>query len=56
MQRVCAKLSLAPVVQERFTTFGGDPIGGTPEQFAADIKSDIARWAKIVKDSGIKLE
>ena len=38
------------------TTIGGDPIGGTPEQLAADIKSDITRWANIVKDSGIKLE
>ena len=44
-------------MKERFlTTIGGDPAGGTPEQLAADIKSDIARWAKIVKDSGIRIE
>ena len=51
------KILATPEMKERFlTTIGGDPVGGTPEQLAADIKSDIARWAKIVNDSGIKLE
>jgi len=44
-------------MKERFlTTIGGDPVGDTPEAFAATIKNDMARWAKIVKESGIKLE
>ena len=51
------KILAAPEMKERFqTTLGGDAVGNTPEQFAADIKNDIARWAKIVKDSGLKLE
>ena len=51
------KILATPEMKERFlTTIGGDPVGGTPEQLAADIKADIARWGKIVKDSGIKLE
>jgi tripartite-type tricarboxylate transporter receptor subunit TctC len=52
-----AKILVAPEMKERFlTTIGGDPVSNTPEQFAADIKADIARWAKIVKESGLKLE
>ena len=52
-----AKILAAAEMKERFlTTIGGDPVGGTSEQFAADIKADTARWAKIVKDSGLKLE
>jgi tripartite-type tricarboxylate transporter receptor subunit TctC len=44
-------------MKQRFlTAIGGDPVGGTPEQFAADIKTDIARWGKIVRDSGLKLD
>jgi tripartite-type tricarboxylate transporter receptor subunit TctC len=44
-------------IKERFlTTIGGDPVGNTPEQFANDIKADIARWSKIVKESGLKIE
>jgi tripartite-type tricarboxylate transporter receptor subunit TctC len=51
------KILAAPEMKERFqTTLGGDAVGNTPEQFAADIKNDIAHWAKIVKESGLKLE
>jgi tripartite-type tricarboxylate transporter receptor subunit TctC len=37
-------------------SIGGDPIGNTPEQFAAEIREDISRWSKIVKDTGLKME
>ena len=51
------KILATPEIKERFlTTIGGDPAGGTPEQFAADIKADIARWSKIVKETGLKIE
>ena len=51
------KILQSPEMKERFlTTIGGDPVGDTPEAFAATIKNDMARWAKIVKESGIKLE
>jgi len=57
LHHAVAKILAAPEMKERFlTTIGGDPVGGTPEQFAADIKADIARWAKIVRDSGLKLD
>jgi tripartite-type tricarboxylate transporter receptor subunit TctC len=32
------------------------PAGTTPEQFAACIKAEIARWARMVKETGVKLE
>lgn len=51
------KILSSAEMKERFlTTIGGDPVPGTPEQFTADIKADIARWGKIVKESGLKLE
>lgn len=50
-----AGLKSADVIQ-RFDALGYEPIGGTPEQFAATIKSDIAQYAKIVKRAGIKAE
>ena len=51
------RILATPEMQERFQkTLGGDAVGNTPQQFAADIKNDIARWAKIVKGSGIKIE
>lgn len=40
----------------RFTGDGGQIITSTPDQFAAYIKSEIGRFAKIVKESGAKVE
>ena len=37
-------------------TDGVAPAGGTPDQFAATIKSDIERWGKIVKQAGVKVD
>jgi tripartite-type tricarboxylate transporter receptor subunit TctC len=31
-------------------------VSNTPEQFAAYIKSEIAKWAKVIKDTGVKLD
>jgi tripartite-type tricarboxylate transporter receptor subunit TctC len=45
-----------PDVRERLTTLGAEPTGGTPEQFAATIKADTARWAKVVKEAAIRID
>ncbi len=46
----------SPDVVQRFAALGYEPIGGTPEQFAATIRSDIGLYAKIVKAAGIKAD
>lgn len=35
---------------------GGEVIGGTPEQMAAQIRGDRQKWGKVVQDSGAKIE
>jgi len=35
---------------------GADAVGGTPEEFAAIIRQDFAKWAKVVKDSGARVD
>lgn len=45
-----------PAFQERMLEIGSVPIGDTPEQFRAYVNVELARWSKVVKDSGAKLE
>ena len=43
-------------VRERIETAGFETIGSTPEQFAAYIRSEIEKWAKVVKASGARAD
>ncbi len=46
-----------PDVIERLSTQGGNElVGNTPEEFARVIKNDLAKYAKLVKEAGIKIE
>ena len=46
----------SPDVIQRLGALGYEPIGGSPEQFTATIKSDIGIYARIVKTAGIKAD
>ena len=43
-------------LRERFATLGIDPVGNTPDQFAEQIKSDLARWSKVVEQAKIRVD
>ena len=43
-------------VRERMLSMGSEPEGDTPEQFAAFIHEDMAKWARLMKERGIKPE
>ena len=43
-------------VRERLIAFGMDPMPITADQFQSMSKSEVARWAKLIKDSGIRQE
>lgn len=45
-----------PAVVERFSRLGFNPAGGTPEAFAAMVRRDSERWAKVIRDNNIKAE
>jgi tripartite-type tricarboxylate transporter receptor subunit TctC len=50
------KAIAAPDVQKILLATGAEPEGGTPEACGAFIKGDIAKWAKVVRDSHMKVD
>jgi tripartite-type tricarboxylate transporter receptor subunit TctC len=43
-------------VKERLAGLGIEAVGNTPEQAAAFVKAETAKWSKVVRDSGMKVE
>jgi tripartite-type tricarboxylate transporter receptor subunit TctC len=45
-----------PDLRQRLATGGSEPLGGTSEQYAAYIKSELQRWSKVAKDAGARAD
>ena len=56
VQRETAAVLAEPEVRERYAVLGIEPVGNTPEEFAAQIRADLARWEKVVKQANIRQE
>jgi tripartite-type tricarboxylate transporter receptor subunit TctC len=50
------KMLQDPAVKERFAQLAFTPVGDSREQFAAFVKSEIAKWSKVARDSGAKAD
>jgi tripartite-type tricarboxylate transporter receptor subunit TctC len=46
----------APALRERLAAQGADVVGGSPEEFGKVIRSDFAKWARVVKQSGARVD
>lgn len=45
-----------PNIRQRLVDLGYDPIGGSPVQYAANIKAEAEKWARVDKAAGIRLD
>ena len=45
-----------PEIRQRLIDLGFDPIGSTPDECAGNIRAEIAKWARVVKEAGIRLQ
>ena len=50
------KIIAVAETRERLLAQGFEPVGSTPEEFAAYIKAEIAKWGKVIKVAGIKAD
>ena len=51
-----ARILTLPDISKRSSELGAEPVGSTPEQFAELIKTEIAKWAKVIKDANVELQ
>ena len=56
LNREIAESLKDPKVQERLAAAGSEPFASTPEEFSAHIRSEIQRWAPIIKAAGIQID
>jgi tripartite-type tricarboxylate transporter receptor subunit TctC len=45
-----------PEVQARLNDMGAEPAGSTPAEFGARLAADVATWAKVVKEAGVRVD
>jgi tripartite-type tricarboxylate transporter receptor subunit TctC len=50
------KAEADPTIKKRLEELGFEPVANTPEQFTAQIKDEVAKWGKVIKDANIKVE
>ncbi|MDH5535169.1 MAG: tripartite tricarboxylate transporter substrate binding protein [Betaproteobacteria bacterium] len=51
-----ARILKSPDVNKRITDLGAEPVGGTPQEYAAFIQSEIKKWRKVIQDAGVRLD
>ena len=56
LNRESVKYLQSAEAREKYLNVGLETIPSTPEEFAASIKTDIAKWSKVIKDAGIRNE
>jgi tripartite-type tricarboxylate transporter receptor subunit TctC len=56
VQRDSAKIILADEFRARLAQIGMEPVGNTPSDFATAIRSQSARWAKVIQERNIKVD
>jgi tripartite-type tricarboxylate transporter receptor subunit TctC len=56
LHRELAAVVKKPEVQEKLIALGFEPEGNTPAEYAAQMKSELAKWAKVIKAAKIRVE
>jgi tripartite-type tricarboxylate transporter receptor subunit TctC len=56
MHALTAKALQDAGVRERMLALGADPVGSTPEAFAQFFRAELAKWAKVIKSAGARVD
>ena len=56
LHREIVRAVALPDVRERLAALGFEPVANTPEEFAVYIRSEVNKWAKVIREANIKIE
>jgi tripartite-type tricarboxylate transporter receptor subunit TctC len=56
LNRIATEAMRDPIVKEKLASQGAELIGDSPEHFRGFIETEIAKWAKVIKDAGVATE
>jgi tripartite-type tricarboxylate transporter receptor subunit TctC len=56
LHREIVRIGALPEVQERLATLGFNPVLNTPDEFAARIRDEMAKWGKVVRDAKLRVD
>jgi tripartite-type tricarboxylate transporter receptor subunit TctC len=56
LHREIVRIGALPEVQERLATLGFNPVLNTPDEFAARIRDEMAKWGKVVRDAKLRID
>jgi tripartite-type tricarboxylate transporter receptor subunit TctC len=56
LHRELARIVELPDVRQQFLTMGAEAMSNTPEEFGAELKAAVARWADVAKVAGIRVD
>jgi tripartite-type tricarboxylate transporter receptor subunit TctC len=56
LNREVAKIIALPEIKQRLLTLGFEPVGGTPEEFATQMKIEAGKWGKVIRAANIRPE
>ena len=56
LSRESMKILQSDEIKKRFAEVGAEPVGGTPQQFAAFMAAETIKWAKVIKASGARVD
>jgi tripartite-type tricarboxylate transporter receptor subunit TctC len=56
MNRETVKILQGDEIRKKFAEFGAEPVGGSPEQLSAFMASETAKWARVIRESGARVD
>jgi tripartite-type tricarboxylate transporter receptor subunit TctC len=56
LNRAIVKVLSQPAMKDRLVELGYEPVGNTPDEFATQIRTEVADWARVIRSAGIRAQ